>query len=92
MMLEAYVNILELMATVFGSIMSLAYFPQAFKIYKRKSSADVSIVTYLIFFPGIVIWLLYGIGLNNFALIISNAIAFVGALTVIAAYFIYRKA
>jgi MtN3 and saliva related transmembrane protein len=90
-MLENLSELLAILATVFGTLMSLGYFPQTFKIIKRKSSADVSVTTYLIFTPGILIWLLYGISLNNLALILSNVVALIGAFSIIITYFYYRK-
>lgn len=48
-------NIIAILATIAGVIMSLGYYPQAIKIIKRKSARDVSPTTYLMFFPGIVI-------------------------------------
>jgi MtN3 and saliva related transmembrane protein len=90
-MLENLSELLAILATVFGTLMSLGYFPQTLKIIKRKSSADVSVTTYLIFTPGILIWLLYGISLNNLALILSNVVALIGAFSIIITYFYYRK-
>lgn len=90
-MLEQFSDILAVLATVFGTAMSLGYFPQVYKIIKRKSSADVSLTSYLIFAPGVIVWLLYGISLNNAALIIANTVALIGAFSVIASWFMYRK-
>ena len=90
-MLENLSSILEILATIFGTIMSLGYFPQTIKMIRRKSSADVSVTTYLIFAPGVFIWLLYGVSLNNFPLIISNIIALIGAVSVVITYFVYKK-
>ena len=90
-MLEAYANILMVLATVFGSLLSLAYFPQVYKIYKRKSVADISILMYSIAFPALIVWLIYGISINNVPLIISNIIAVIGCFSIIAEYFIYKK-
>jgi MtN3 and saliva related transmembrane protein len=80
-------NILPLLTTVFGTFMGLAYLPQTYKIYKRKSAKDVSILTYLFFGIGIAIWLIYGISISNYPIIISNAVALLGACSVIIAYF-----
>ncbi len=91
MVLEAYADILATLATIFGTILSLAYFPQAYKIYKRKSSADISLLMYLIIIPALVVWLLYGLSINNVALIIANVVGIIGASTVLVAYFIYKK-
>ncbi|MFH0928918.1 MAG: SemiSWEET family transporter [Candidatus Aenigmatarchaeota archaeon] len=90
-MLENFVDILAILATVFGTIMSLGYFPQIIKIIKRKSCADVSIMTYLIFAPGILVWFLYGVSLNNSAMTISNLIGLFGVTALIITYFVYKK-
>ncbi len=90
-MLENFSIIMGYLATIFGVFMSLGYFPQTIKMIKRKSSADVSILTYLIFAPGTIAWLLYGLSINNTPLIISNIIAAVGAFSVVITYFTYKK-
>lgn len=90
-MLEAYAVTLELLATIFGSLLSIAYFPQAYKIYKRKSVEDISIIMFGTAFPALTIWLLYGVSINNFPLILANAIAVVGCSTIIIQYLIYKK-
>lgn len=70
--------------------MGLAYFPQAYKIFKRKSAKDISLLTYAFFVIGIIIWLIYGITISNIPIIISNVVAFLGAVSVIVAYFINK--
>ena len=90
-MLEAYMEILALVATVFGSMMSLAHFPQVIRIYRRKSSADVSLTTYSVFLMGVTVWFLYGLSINNAAIIIANFIGIIGTTSVIATWFKYRQ-
>lgn len=91
MVLEAYSLTLALLATIFGTAMSFAYFPQIHKMYKRKSSADISLTMYLVFFPGLVIWLLYGLSISNIPLIVANVVGVIGAAGIIIAYFKYKK-
>jgi len=90
-MLENFAELLGILATIFGICMSLAYFPQVYKIYKRKSSADVSILTFSAFLVGLIVWLLYGISISNLPLIIANAVGVIGASAVIAVCLYYRK-
>lgn len=84
-------NILSILATLAGIIMSLGYFPQAYRMFKRKSVKDVSLTTYLIFLPAIIIWLIYGISIKSSPLIIANILAFIGCASVVVAYLRYRK-
>ena len=90
-MLENLSEILGFLATIFGTVMALGYIPQIIKMIKRKSSADVSVMTYLILGTGVFVWLLYGVSLNNTALIISNFTGFVIVVILIITYFNYKK-
>ena len=73
-----WIEILNLLVTLMGVLMSLGHFPQAYKIYKRKSSKDISLVTYSIFTFGSIIWLAYGITLNQLPIVITFIIAVIG--------------
>lgn len=90
-MLEAYTTILGVLATIFGSLMSMGNFVQALKIYQRKSSADVSLLTYVIFFSGVNVWFLYGLSISDSAIIIANLIGIMTTFSVIVMYFKYKK-
>ena len=83
-------TMLATIATTLGIVSGLAYFPQAYKIIKRKSSKDISLITFSIFLCSILTWLLYGISIKNSPLIIANIINLVGAISVITVYIIYK--
>ena len=85
------IEILAILATISGIIMSLGHYPQAIKIIKRKSSKDISLIAYSCFFTGVIIWLLYGISIRNIPLIIANAVGLLGCSFVISVYFIYDR-
>jgi MtN3 and saliva related transmembrane protein len=90
-MLEAYAEILAILATLVGSISSLAYFPQAYKMYKRKSSSDISMVSYGIWTASTVIWFLYAISISNYPLITTSTLGLFGITSIIIMYFKYNK-
>jgi len=90
-MLEAYATILAVLATVIGSISALAYLPQAYKMYKRKSSSDISMTSYGIWTVSTVIWLLYAISISNYPLMTTSTIGLFGITSIIIMYFKYNK-
>lgn len=53
---------------------SIAWIPQVIKSYKSKSTKDLSLPLTLIVSIGLTLWLLYGILINDLALILSNGI------------------
>ncbi len=66
--------IIEILATILGVITGLANVPQIIKIFKSKSAKDISIITNSIFIVSSIVWLVYGLQLNSFPLIIANII------------------
>lgn len=74
-----------------GLAMSLAYFPQAYVLYKRKTSRDLSLVSYFVFGIGALAYTIYGFLLGNLALTASSLLGTIGASLVITLAFRYRK-
>ena len=83
--------ILELLTAVVGIVMSLAYFPQAYKIYKSKSAKDISLLSYSIFCVGTVLWTVYGFYIHDWVLIASFIVGVAGSWSVMGLTLYYRK-
>lgn len=84
-------SLLSIVATVVGIFMALAGFPQAIKIYQRKSAKDISILTYLIIDAGAIVWILYGFELHNFPIIISNILGFMTSTLILIEYYYFGR-
>jgi len=83
-------DLLSIITLITGIIMSLSYYPQAFKIFKRRQCEDISPITFLILFLGGVVWLIYGIVNQLFVIAISFSIGIIGVLLVLIGYFLYH--
>lgn len=81
---------LSYFATVFGTAMALGNLPQAYRIFKRKSAKDISIVTFSIWFFGALVWIMYGLEQGDVPLIIANSIGFFTLGLVIIGWVLYR--
>ena len=90
-MFEEYADFLGVLVILTGTIMALGYFPQAYKIFKRKSSADISLPAFVVFWIGAFIWFVYGLSINNLPIIIATAVGVIAISIVIVAYFKYKK-
>ena len=84
-------GILAILATIFGIINGGSAIPQAIKIFKRKSAKDISILSFVLAFIGVFIWLLYGIQLQNSAIIMSNSVATLSVSAVVIGWFLYGR-
>ena len=80
------------LVSVIGVATGAAYIPQALRIWKRRSSDDVSILTYLLFLGGQIVYLVYGIRIRQWPLIVGMAANIVGSLAVILSALRFRAA
>lgn len=63
---------LEILGLIAGAITSIGYLPQIYKGYKTKKLNDVSYYMPAVLAFGMTLWLIYGIILNAFAVIVAN--------------------
>nr|WP_199269214.1 SemiSWEET transporter [Polaribacter sp. L3A8] len=60
-----------LVAAVFTTT---SFLPQVFKTYKTKDTSGLSLSMYIIFFIGVLLWLIYGIWIQSLSIILANII------------------
>jgi MtN3 and saliva related transmembrane protein len=51
-----------------------AFVPQVVKTWRTRSTKDISLVMFMILVIGIILWLLYGIMIQDIPLIVANSI------------------
>ncbi len=68
---------------------TISFIPQIIKIIKEKEARDISLGMYLIFTFGIMMWLIYGILLNQYPIIIANSLTLLFSVTVLALKYKY---
>ena len=72
-----------------GAITSLTFLPQVIKTWREKSAKDISLLMFLIAAINEVMWIAYGALLNNWVIILTNAIVLAMSLTMIYLKFRY---
>jgi MtN3 and saliva related transmembrane protein len=66
-----------------GAITTIAFVPQVIKIWKTKSTKDISLITFVAFCLGVFLWMIYGIILHSKPVIIANLIGFILGIIII---------
>ncbi|MFA6226974.1 MAG: SemiSWEET family transporter [Candidatus Paceibacterota bacterium] len=84
-------NILQIATTILGILMSLGYYPQAYKIYRSKSGENISFATYFTFGIGTLLWTIYGFSINDIIIILSFIPGVIGSWLVLFLAFHYRN-
>ena len=66
-----------------GALTTIAFVPQALKIYTTKSGKDVSARMLLIFSAGVILWLTYGIMIESLPVILANVVTLILSVAII---------
>ena len=74
-----------------GALTTIAFVPQALKIYTTKSGKDVSSRMLLIFSAGLILWLIYGIMIESLPVILANVVTLILSGTIIALKIRYSR-
>ena len=72
-------------------LITIANFPQTYKIIKNKSTKDISVMTYLLLVAGCGLWVVYGIFNKDYPLIIANAISTIICIVILILKAISKK-
>jgi MtN3 and saliva related transmembrane protein len=67
-------DITTLLGTLAGSLTTLAFIPQVVRTWRTGSARDISLLTFLLFSCGVLLWLLYGIRLHAAPIILANGV------------------
>jgi MtN3 and saliva related transmembrane protein len=62
---------------------TVSLLPQLIKVYKTKSTKDISTGMFSLFCAGVFLWFIYGVLVNDFPIIIANSLAFVQAVMIL---------
>ncbi|HNR15912.1 MAG TPA: SemiSWEET transporter [Chitinophagaceae bacterium] len=60
-----------------GALTAFTFLPQVLKTWKEKSAKDVSLYMFIIAFVNEIMWLVYGVMINNWVIILTNAVMLV---------------
>jgi len=74
------ITIIGLIAAAFTTI---ALFPQLIKVWKTKSTKDISTGMFALYCGGVFLWFVYGVYLNDLPIMIANSLAFIQALIIL---------
>ena len=66
-----------------AALTTFAFVPQVVKSWRTRSTADLSSTMLVVFTAGIVLWLIYGIGVGSLPVMLANAVTLVLSATLV---------
>jgi MtN3 and saliva related transmembrane protein len=74
------ITIIGLIAALFTTVSLL---PQLIKVYKTKSTKDISTGMFTLFGSGVFLWFVYGVFVNDLPIMVANSLAFIQAAVIL---------
>jgi MtN3 and saliva related transmembrane protein len=75
---------IDLIGAAAGTLSTIAFVPQVWRIWRTRSARDLSLPMYLIFTTGVALWFVYGLMLGALPIIVCNGLTLLLAGTVLA--------
>ena len=73
----------EIIGLIAACLTTSAMAPQAIKIIRTGDTQALSLSMYLCSTCGVLLWLIYGVSINDTALILANSLSFILAATIL---------
>ncbi|HOI76364.1 MAG TPA: SemiSWEET transporter [Methanofastidiosum sp.] len=70
-------EMITMLGLLAGALTTISFIPQVMKTWKFKETKDISLLMYIIFFTGILLWFSYGVLIDNTPIIVANGVSLV---------------
>lgn len=71
---KSIVDPIEIIGLMAATLTTSAFVPQVYKAWRHRSTKDISLVMYIAFFVGTLLWLYYGLVHKSLAIILANGV------------------
>ena len=73
-----------------ATITVISLFPQLVKVWRTKSTKDISLGMFSLFCGGVFLWFVYGILMKDVPIIVANLLGFIQTLIILMFKFKYK--
>ena len=82
-------NTTDWMGSIAATLTTTSFIPQVWQVMRTRHTKDISLGMYAIFTSGVAMWLVYGISIGSWPIIIANGITvcLAGAVLLMKLYF-----
>ena len=76
-------NPITIVGLIAASFTTIALLPQLMKVWKTKSTRDISTGMFTLYSSGLFLWFVYGVYINDLPIILANSLAFIQAVVIL---------
>lgn len=83
-------HVADLIGFAAAALTTVSFVPQAWLTFKTKDVSGISLGMYSVFTVGVALWLVYGLFLQAWPVVIANAVTLALASAILAMKLVYR--
>lgn len=84
-------SLIILLGLAAGALTTIAFVPQVVRTWKTKSAHDLSLGMYSILCTGVLLWLIYGLIIEDIPIIVANSVTLSLALIILYFKLTYKE-
>jgi MtN3 and saliva related transmembrane protein len=77
------INADEIVGLIAAFLTTIAFLPQAIKVYRTQSTDGLSLPMYVIMFVGVCMWLYFGLRIESLSVVVANTVTAVMQIFII---------
>ena len=77
------INADEIVGLIAAFLTTIAFLPQAVKVYRTQSTDGLSLPMYVIMFVGVCMWLYFGLRIESLSVVVANTVTAVMQIFII---------
>jgi MtN3 and saliva related transmembrane protein len=85
------ISLTDLVGTSAACLTTLSFLPQAWHSFKSRDVSGVSLGMYSVFTVGVALWLVYGVMLGAWPIVVANVITLILSLAILGMKLIYGR-
>jgi MtN3 and saliva related transmembrane protein len=85
------VALMDLVGSIAACLTTASFVPQAWLSFKTRDVSGVSLGMYSVFTAGVALWLVYGLLLGAWPIVVANAITLLLALAILGMKLVYGR-
>jgi MtN3 and saliva related transmembrane protein len=76
-------ELVDILGYMAGTLVVISLLPQAIKSWKTKSAHDVSLLRYVIYIIGLILWITYAVIIKNMPVAVMNSLGLLLAVSIL---------
>jgi MtN3 and saliva related transmembrane protein len=77
------IDTITIIGLIAATLTTISLVPQLVKVWKTKSTKDISAGMFTLYCCGVFLWFVYGVYTNDLPIMLANSIVFVQALAIL---------